>query len=202
MSLRVQLSECPSVTILTILLRSTLLSSSIQNNSFIRLIQIIISSIIENKESDTFFMGFNTYLFLRTSCYSCKYVGTERIADITLADFWGVDLSKLSDEQRKNGVSLIIANSDKGKGIIPQLKKDMVIMLADKERAIPANQALTKPGTINGKRADFFNKIHQSDFDVLIHKYNKKSYFKLRVRSILGDRLYEFLKKVSGRVEM
>ncbi len=155
---------------------------------------------IEEKETDTFFVGFNSYLFLRESCYDCKYFGTERIADITLADFWGIDLSTISEKQRKNGVSLIVANSQKGKMIIDELSQDMEIYPADRERAIAANQAFRKPSTKNENREDFFSRIDTTDFDELVHNYNKKIYLKMRARKILGNKVYDILKKIVRRV--
>jgi len=152
---------------------------------------------IEEKDADTFFVGFNKYLFLRESCYDCKYCGTERIADVTLADFWGIDLSTISESQRKNGVSLIVVNSGKGEKLVEQLEKDMEIFPADSVRAIAANQAFRKPSTKNAKREEFLAKIDSFDFDKLVHKYNRDIYFKLRVRKILGNRVYDFLKKIA-----
>ena len=155
--------------------------------------------VIEEKDADTFFLGFNRYLFLRKSCYNCKYCGTERISDITLADFWGVDLTKLSESQQKKGVSLIAANSDKGRQIVKKLFRDMVIEEADRDRAIAANQAFRKPGAENDKRRAFFSKIDSVDFDKLVYKYNWTAYLKMKARGLLGDKIYEDLKKLSGR---
>ncbi len=157
------------------------------------------TKIIEEKSTDTFFVGFNTYLFLRESCYECKYCGTNRVADITLADFWGVDLSKISETQRKNGVSLIVSNSDRGRAIVGELSKDMEIKPAEKDRAIAANQAFREPSSKNDKREEFFIKIDSCDFDELVHKYNRKIYIKLKIRKMLGNKVYDFLKKVTGR---
>lgn len=157
------------------------------------------SKIIEEVGSDTFFIGFNTFLFLRESCYTCKYTGTERIADITLADFWGIDLNSLPDEQRKNGVSLIIANSEKGKALVKELNKDMIIHPADPERAVPANQALSKPGTANENRTEFFKMLDSYDFDTLVQKFNRTLYLKLKIRKILGNRLCNLIKSIVGR---
>lgn len=157
------------------------------------------TKIIEQKDADTFFMGFNTYLFLRKSCYQCKYVGTERIADVTLADFWGVDLNSISDEQRKNGVSLILANSEKGKHIISELEYDMEIMPADMNRAISANQALSKPSSNNVNRDEFFKKLNSTNFDSLVHRFNRRRYVKLKMRKLIGNNIYERIKKGLGR---
>ena len=150
------------------------------------------SSIIESKEKGTYFVGFNDYLFLRESCYQCKYAGVERIADFTLADYWGVPLDEIDDQQRRYGVSLILANSEKAQRMIDSLGKDMVLKQIDPENPIAHNQALEKPSTINQHRDEFFRGLGTKDFDQLVHKYNRRYYVKLYVK--------EFLIKILGEV--
>jgi hypothetical protein len=49
----------------------------------------------------------------RESCYECQYANLERIGDITLGDFWGIE--EVDDTViTGNGVSAIIVNSQKG----------------------------------------------------------------------------------------
>ena len=55
---------------------------------------------VSEKGYDTFFVGFNRNDFLRESCYSCKYCGTERVADLTMGDFWGCNFEKVPAEQK------------------------------------------------------------------------------------------------------
>ena len=44
----------------------------------------------EPKDSNNYTKGYlQTGVFCRPSCYECKFKGYPRIADITLADFWG-----------------------------------------------------------------------------------------------------------------
>ena len=160
------------------------------------------SRIIENKETDTFFMGFNNYLFLRESCYQCKYVGKERIADISLADYWGLDLNTISDKNRKEGVSLIIVNSDKGRNILDKTRNEMEIFPANPVKAISANQALSKPSTQNQYRNKFFCKFDYVDFDTLVHRYNRFNYLKIFARRMFGDSYYVFLKRLLVRFQV
>lgn len=167
------------------------------------------TSSIENKELDTYFVGFNSYLFLRESCYKCKYTGTERIADFTLADYWGVPLEEITDQERKYGVSLILANSNKAKGLINSLQNDMVIKEIESQNAITHNQALEKPGTNNPHRTDFFQKLGKTDFDKMVYKYNWKYYNKLFIKynivKVIGEYQYhnvmKFIKKVLRKDE-
>lgn len=164
------------------------------------------TSKIQNKDTDTFFVGFNNYLFLRRSCYQCRYAGDERIADFTLADFWGVPLDKIPDLQRKFGVSLLLTNSRKAEEILPELSKEFYYKEIDPQSAIPFNQALVKPSTINPNREEFFSLLGKKGFDSLVYRYNRKFYAKKRIRhlmnTVLGEKhaagLIKTIKKIKG----
>lgn len=61
-----------------------------------------------------FYNAFKKYTILRKSCYQCKYVGSERYSDITLADFWGIE--KINHKYNVNdGVSMLIVNTEIGR---------------------------------------------------------------------------------------
>lgn len=62
---------------------------------------------------------------LRPACYNCKYTNMRRPADITLADFWGVD-EILEDFNDNRGVSLGIINTIKGQEIFTKAQQDLV----------------------------------------------------------------------------
>ena len=78
--------------------------------------------------SDPFFQGFFRHLFLRESCYNCKFIDSHH-SDIILADFWGyLQLNKpLSNIDIQNGVSLIVTNSLKGENLIENIERDAFI---------------------------------------------------------------------------
>lgn len=47
------------------------------------------------------------------SCYNCQYTSTERVSDITISDYWGIE-SILPEFEDALGVSMVILNTDKG----------------------------------------------------------------------------------------
>lgn len=63
---------------------------------------------------DEYFYTFQKYRSIRQSCFECKHCNGKRAADITLADFWGIYKYKPQEFDPK-GISLIIANTSKGK---------------------------------------------------------------------------------------
>lgn len=60
-------------------------------------------------------------LILTEKCFKCEFAKIERITDITLGDFWGIE-KIMPDFPRNNGVSEILVNTAKGKHIIEDIK--------------------------------------------------------------------------------
>ena len=56
--------------------------------------------------------GFLKDLYLRPSCYDCKFKTLQRASDITLADFWGIE-KIIPEINVEKGVSLCWASSEK-----------------------------------------------------------------------------------------
>lgn len=73
------------------------------------------------KMDDNFRRGYHTNVFCRPSCYTCQYKGFPRIADITIADYWGIE--KINKNLDNNiGTSMILLNSKKGENFFGQVK--------------------------------------------------------------------------------
>lgn len=68
------------------------------------------------REEDIFYAIYASWLLDRKSCSNCKFSQINRVADITLADFWGLS----NPDYYKKGVSLIIANNAKANDFILQ----------------------------------------------------------------------------------
>ena len=76
---------------------------------------------------DFYFRGFVTNYFLRENCFHCSYAIPERVADITLADFWGYKLKQLKFRSFRNGTSSVLVNSLKGRFLFEHIKSQLVI---------------------------------------------------------------------------
>ena len=61
--------------------------------------------------NDFHFRAYLSFTLNRTSCRSCPFARVERVADITMGDFWGADKAKYSHAA---GLSVVIVNSAKG----------------------------------------------------------------------------------------
>lgn len=63
---------------------------------------------------------FKSNLCLRESCYTCKYASTERVSDLTLGDFWGVE-KVFPEWDDDKGISIILVNSALGEKIYDEI---------------------------------------------------------------------------------
>lgn len=143
------------------------------------------SSVIEPGKYDTFFLGFNNNFFLRESCYRCKFCGTDRVSDFTLADYWGCNNPEISEEQKKLGVSLILPNTDKARDILGELSEDLIYYQIDGTNAIARNRALVRPQDRPAIRDVFYKKMERKGYDPLIHSQFRKKFFKRKIKSVL-----------------
>lgn len=66
---------------------------------------------------------FYTENAFRPSCYNCKYTDVNRVSDITIADFWGLQKTMPEFFDRK-GVSLILINTEKGNDVFNNIKNN------------------------------------------------------------------------------
>ena len=88
---------------------------------------------------------FTRALILRDSCYECPYACVNRVGDVTIGDFWGVETAGLGYGLKdfKGGVSCALANSERGceglKGAQLKLKS------CNRDFIVRSNGCLKKP---------------------------------------------------------
>jgi len=136
----------------------------------------------QNKNNDLYMKSFLSDLCLRDSCYDCSFKKKNRISDITLGDFWGID--KIDNEMDDNkGTSLVIVNSEKGKRIFDDIKDECIRKEVDLDLAINYNKSFIKSSNQNHNRDKFFKELDSTSFDKLIKKHVQK---KNIIKRILG----------------
>lgn len=110
----------------------------------------------------------------RPSCYECKFKGFPRIADITIADFWGVEKYLPKEYDYDLGTSLIMCNSQKGHIYFDEdVRKYLNVIDAEVENTLNDNKALTESfhPLIKFSREQFYNDINNKDFKTVIIEY-------------------------------
>lgn len=95
-------------------------------------------------QCDSYYYNYMMGTICRESCFSCRYSRIERIGDISLGDFWGID--KIIDGAQVGNISLVLANSNKGRDLI-KCVDGLEIIEVDKENATKESSSLYYPAT-------------------------------------------------------
>ena len=129
----------------------------------------------QDRWHDLFFIGYlQVGNFSRPSCYECRFKGFPQKADITLADFWGIEKIDNSMDQDK-GTSLVMINSQKGQELFDNIKNNIEsreFTVDDAKAGNPAMVSSLKSVPVN--RNAFFYDLDRMDFDKLARKYFPK----------------------------
>lgn len=154
--------------------------------------------IVKNSQEDTYLRGYHSELFYRPSCYKCKYANPERVSDITMADFWGVE-KIFPEEQLHKGVSVFLVNTKKGHELVDKLAKTMRIEPVEKEFVIRSIGQLNKAATLHPKRELFFRVLETQDFDKAIEQSipnPKPSLIKRILSKIFPNKVKVLIRKI------
>lgn len=97
--------------------------------------------------------GFIQNLYIRPSCSNCPAKSGSSMADITLADYWGVSAQypALNDEK---GVSAILAHSEKGNRLVQ--KAQLKVLPADYDNFVKNNVSYTESARLSDNRELFW----------------------------------------------
>ena len=99
---------------------------------------------------ESYLQGFGADLFLRKSCGTCPFAKTERISDITLADYHSVPVSYPELDYEK-GFSSFIINTSKGCDFF-NLIKDKICDLKKVSLEKISQPCLEKPSAFHPNR--------------------------------------------------
>lgn len=122
---------------------------------------------------DPYMQLFLRDIALRESCYNCNFKKGNRISDITLADFWGINnvFPEMNDEK---GISAVIVNTKKGMEVFENIKENLIYKETSKDEIKKYNPSYIKPAKKFEKREEFFDDLRKNDFEFVIEKYLKK----------------------------
>lgn len=126
---------------------------------------------LKDRYTDRFMKGYLDYnCFMRNSCYNCRFKGFPRSADITLADFWGIE-KHIPNINRNDGVSMIMTNSDKGVKLFEEISNGIYKKQMELSDIIKGNPMMIESPKKTKSRDEFFDKIDDEDFANLIDSY-------------------------------
>jgi Coenzyme F420-reducing hydrogenase, beta subunit len=69
---------------------------------------------------DDYCVSFHSRYNIRPSCFNCKYRNLQRVSDITLGDFWGIE-KYVPEYDDNKGTSFVLANTKKGDSFVNKM---------------------------------------------------------------------------------
>lgn len=133
----------------------------------------------EPEESSYYQMFLNSYTY-RENCYSCPYASDHRPGDITIGDYWCIDLVHPElllenggqiDEHK--GVSCMMVNNDKGRELVAIYGHGINCWQSTFEKAAKYNRQLTAPSVLKPER-DIVLKLARNNYAELDKWYRKR----------------------------
>lgn len=122
----------------------------------------------EGQKENLFMKGFLRELYSRPICHECPFKADASGADITLADFWGVE-NVLPDFPSYNGASLVLTHSKKAERVFHGLQS-AIVKEVELEKAVRLNGALLHSEEPHPERAYFFKHIDKKAFVELVNE--------------------------------
>lgn len=141
------------------------------------------------------------HLMSRPSCYECLFATTERTADISLGDLWGVHIYCMELYGKNDGSSLAIANTEKGKSVLKKAEGSMYGHELRFEDALRYQGPMRKHIEMNPKREQFMQDLKsEMDIEDINRKWADKPSLKLLWQKyVWGNRQKAFVWSIRNR---
>ncbi len=98
------------------------------------------------------------HLSVRDYCKECKFVNNH-ISDLVISDFWSY--SKVTGlASNDTGISLVLVNSNKGKGLLEAVSENVTLKSVDVEKAFDPKERIVTPELL-AKRKAFFDNVEK-----------------------------------------
>ena len=127
-------------------------------------------------------------------CYNCKYANCNRISDITLADYWGIQkqIPEFYDEQ---GISAIILNTKKGYDFFKLLNKNVIIKESNLNSVKKENHNLESPSKRLEIREKAYANIDNKNFlRYAKQNLNYRKEIKDQIKNLIPSDIKKFIK--------
>ena len=112
---------------------------------------------------------------LRPSCHACPFATVERKTDMTIGDFWGIDLS-IPEFYDDRGNSLLLIHTDRGMKLFDMAKKSVDYYESNEKECLQYN--LEHPTPESPLRQKFWREFQRHGVDYIVNKYGKDTLYK------------------------
>lgn len=139
--------------------------------------------------------AFSKGLMHRPNCFHCLYTTTNRIGDITLADFWGIGMFKAIKGNVMEGCSMVSVNTPKGEILFDSITSEIFFEKRDiSETILGGNEHLVKSSDKPIGRDTFYKDAAGTSYKQIIKKYK----LQLNAKPTLIRRLFNKVRRFLG----
>lgn len=144
---------------------------------------------LSDSDLDSYKKVYYTHYAHMEGCLKCSYTNLDRVGDITLGDFWGVE-KVLPEMDDNKGVSLVILNTPKGIELFSEIKSECDYVKTEIDKAMQPQ--LKQVVTVNERERNLFLK----EFNKYGYEYAVKIMFSRSIK----DRIMRNIKiKLMGK---
>ncbi len=124
------------------------------------------AGIIRNKNVSAFMNLYYSNNITCDACFNCKFTLQDRVGDLTISDFWGIEKEN-PDFEDELGVSMVLVNSQKGMELFSSLNGNSVEANIENAKQPQLKKPVEKP-----EDYDNFWKIYkEKGIDYILKKY-------------------------------
>ncbi len=117
--------------------------------------------------TNPYYYAFYSHLIDRRSCYHCSYGSDDRISDITVGDYWGIERYHPSLDI-KAGISALMVNTEKGEQLIKRVSEQLELTPTELSNISKANNLKigmkNRNRPIPDRRELFFRELSTGDW--------------------------------------
>jgi coenzyme F420-reducing hydrogenase beta subunit len=118
---------------------------------------------VETGEENPFLRLYFAKVLNRPSCLSCRFTSLQRTGDLTIGDYWGIERT-MPDFADRNGVSVILVNSEKGSALLGQAADALLLRESDVDSCM--QEVLRSPSGVPQGYTEFWKRYAAEGFPV------------------------------------
>lgn len=148
----------------------------------------------KNGDDPFMYLFVNDYI-LRESCSDCHFKGYDRVSDITLGDFWGIQNIDSGMDDNK-GTSLILTHGAKGEELLKKIAEHVRVKQVTLEQASRENLSLLQSSVHGPSRSKVLETIEGENFQAILPFLQKEQSLQNRKREGIIERVFKRLRRL------
>ena len=151
---------------------------------------------------DPYYHDFMEAVNYRECCYQCAYASPDRLADLTIGDYWGIRQAHPEwEEKMHKGVSALLVNTQRGKAFWDTIQDEFDWQESAFDKVSARNGNLKHPSARPLERDTYYQLlIETARFDGYARRfYHSPAYFRAKLKSLIPQQLKETVKKFIRR---